>query len=66
MNDVQTDDFEGRELVDLESARIEAQKDIQNIKNTHFNAFDGNWSNWSIEICDRDRALLLIVPFSGN
>jgi len=65
-NAVKTQDFEGVELFDLHAARGEAHKDIDEIKQTHFNSLGSDWSKWSIEICDRDGALLLVVPFSRN
>jgi hypothetical protein len=66
MNDVKTQDFDGVELLDLETARGEAQKDIDEIKQTHFNSLGDDWSGWSIEIRDPDGALLLVLPFSRN
>ena len=66
MNDVKTQDFEGIELLDLATAQGEAQKDIDEIKLTHFNFLANDWSKWSIEICDHNGALLLVVPFSRN
>jgi hypothetical protein len=66
MNDVKTRDFDGVELFDLDAARGEAQKDIDEIKETHFNSLGNDWSGWSIEICDPDGTLLQVVPFSRN
>ena len=66
MNDVKTQDFDGVELADLEAARGEAQKDIDEILESHFASIGSNWTKWSIEICDDDGALLLVVPFSRN
>ena len=66
MNDVKTQDFDGLELPDLDAARGEAQKDIDEILETHFDSFGSDWTKWSIEICDGDGILLLIVPFSSN
>jgi hypothetical protein len=66
MNDVRTQDFEGMELGNIEAAQSEAEKDIAEIKQAHFNSLSGDWSKWSIEICDKDRALLLVVPFIKN
>ena len=63
MNDVKTQDFEGTELFNLDAAQGEAQKDIDEIKQTHFNS---DWSKWSIEIFDPAGTLLLVVPFSRN
>src|SRR4029078_12453861 len=56
MNDVRTRDFEGMELGNIEAAQSEAEKDIAEIKQAHFNSLSGDWSKWSIEICDKDRA----------
>ena len=66
MNDVKTQDYEGTELVNLDAAQDEAQKDIDEIKQTHFNSLGNDWSGWSIEILDCDGTLLLVVPFSRN
>ena len=66
MDGVKTQDFDGMELPDLEAARGEAQKDIDDIKHSHFNALGNDWSGWSIEVCDREGLLLLVVPFSRN
>lgn len=66
INDVTTKDVDGTELPNLEVARGEAQKDIAEIKLSHFNSLGPPWSSWTIEICDRDGALLLVVPFSNN
>jgi hypothetical protein len=66
MNDVKTQDFDGLELADLDAARGEAQKDINEILVTHFESLGSNWSKWSIEICDGDGVLLLVVPFKSN
>ena len=66
MNDVKTQDFDGTELIDLDAARGEAQKDIDEIKQMEFNSLGDDWSRWSIEIFDHNGALLLVVPFSRN
>jgi uncharacterized protein DUF6894 len=66
MNDVKTQDFDGVELPDLDAARGEAQRDIEEIKETHFESIGNDWTAWSIEICDRDGLLLLVVPFKSN
>jgi hypothetical protein len=65
-NGIKTRDFEGTELASLEAAKAEAHKDIAEIIKTHFGSFNGDWSKWSIEICDQHGAVLLIVPFSNN
>ena len=64
VNDVKTQDFEGTELIDLAAAKVEAQKDIDEITQTHL--MSGDRSKHSIEICDQDGTLLLVVPFSNN
>lgn len=66
MNDVKTRDFEGVDLPHLEAARAEAEKDIVDILKSHFQTIGSDWSTWSIEVCDRDGALLLVVPFSKH
>jgi hypothetical protein len=66
MNDVKTQDFDGIELADLEAARGEALKDIEEILESHFVSIGGDWTKWSIEICDIDGLLLLVVPFRSN
>ena len=53
-----------RELNNIEAAKVEAQKDIDEI--TRDNSPSSDWSTYSIEICDQDGALLLVVPFSAN
>ncbi len=65
-NAVKTRDFEGMELPNLEAAKVEAQKDIDEIIQTEFNSLGHDWSAWSIEICDDVGILLLVVPFSPN
>jgi len=66
MNHVKTQDFDGVELPDLDAARGEALKDIDEIKETHFESIGNDWTRWSMEICDSDGALLLVVPFTSN
>ena len=66
MNDVKTEDFDGTVLPSLEAAKGEAEKDIIEIKESHFESISGDWAKWSIEIRDRDGALLLVVPFLPN
>ena len=65
-NHVNTDDYVGLDLVDLEAARIEANKDIVDIMHSRSTALGNNWPQWSIEICDRRRKVLMVVPFSKN
>ena len=65
LNDVRTEDALGVELPSLEAARLEARKDIKDIKGAHFDSL-GDWTKWSIEICDKNGKLLLTVPFSTN
>jgi hypothetical protein len=62
-NHIDAEDFDGLELADLQSATREAQKDIADIMRARFETF-GDWSSWSIEICDAKRVLLKVVPFS--
>lgn len=64
-NHVDTHDYDGRELPSLEVAIEEAQKDIADIMRARFDTI-GNWPRWSIEICDEQRLLLKVVPFSPN
>ena len=64
-NHIVAEDFDGRELADLKTATREAQMDIADIIRVRFETL-GNWSRWSIEICDEDRVLLKVVPFSTN
>jgi hypothetical protein len=61
VNDVKTQDFDGTELANLAAAKVEAQKDIDEITET--NSLHGDRSKHCIEICDEDGALLLVVPF---
>jgi hypothetical protein len=64
-NHVDANDFDGRELPSLESAVAEAHADIADIKRARFETI-GSWTRWSIEICDDQRLLLKVVPFSAN
>ena len=66
LNHIKTRDFDGVVLSDLKSARREAEKDIAEIKESNFSSLKGDWAKWSIEICDNDGAVLLVVPFSRN
>ena len=66
VNDIKTQDFDGLILPDLAAAKVEAQKDIDEIGRTHFDSLSSDWSKWSIEICGEDGGLLLVVPFSSN
>jgi hypothetical protein len=65
-NHVNTDDYVGLKLLDLAAAKVEAEKDIIDIMNSRSSALGNNWPQWSIEICDRRRKVLLVVPFSNN
>jgi hypothetical protein len=65
MNDVYAPDLDGVVLPNLEAAKGEAEKDIEDIKLNRFKP-GGDWSKWSIEICDQKGDLLLVVPFSLN
>ena len=66
MNGVKTQDFDGMALLNLEAARAEAKNDIADIMQSHFKTLGNNWSEWSIEICNGDGVVLLVVPFSAN
>lgn len=66
MNDIKTQDVVGIDLPNLEAAKVEAQRDIDDIMASHFATLGHNWPKWSIEICDRQGTVLLIVPFSIN
>jgi hypothetical protein len=65
-NHMDTNDYVGLDLVDLEAARVEARKDIVDIINSRSTALGKHWPQWTIEICDRHRKVLLVVPFSEN
>jgi hypothetical protein len=65
-NHVNMHDEVGTELANLEAARTEALKDIVDIKNSQSEALDSHWPEWSIEICDDEGDVLLVVPFSRN
>lgn len=65
-NHVNTDDYVGLNLVDLAAARVEAEKDIVDIMSSRSTALGTHWPQWSIEICNRRRKVLLVVPFSRN
>jgi hypothetical protein len=64
VNGIKTQDFEGTELDNLAAAKVEAEKDIDEI--TESDSLHGDRSKHCIEICDEDGALLLVVPFSNN
>jgi hypothetical protein len=67
LNHIRTQDHDGVELPDIETARREALKDVDDIKRENFVMLDKNaWARWSIEICDEEGAVLLVVPFSEN
>jgi hypothetical protein len=60
-------DPEGVDLPDLESARREAYKDMDDLKRQNFETLDtSTWATWSIEICDDQNNVLLVIPFSVN
>ena len=65
LNDIHAPDFDGVVLPSLEIAKGEAEKDIVDIKGSRFKPGD-DWSKWSIEICDQQGSVLLVVPFSPN
>lgn len=65
-NHVHSEDFVGAELADLETAKDEARKDIIDIMGARSDTFGNRWPEWSIEICDHNRVLLFVVPFSNN
>lgn len=65
-NHVNTDDYVGLDLADLAAARVEALKDIADIMVSRSSALGTHWPQWSIEICDRKRKVLMVVPFSKN
>jgi len=65
-NHVNTQDFDGVELLDLASAAREARKDIAEIIKAGSDATENRWPEWAIEICDADQNVLLVVPFSSN
>ena len=41
-------------------------KDIADIVKTSSDLIGIGWSQWSIEVCDGERKVLLVVPFSSN
>lgn len=65
-NHINTDDYDGLDLISLQAARGEAQKDIADIVKSRSGMTGDRWSEWSIEICNRERKILLVVPFSSN
>ncbi|AMN40438.1 DUF6894 family protein [Rhodoplanes sp. Z2-YC6860] len=67
LNSSRAEDHEGVELLDLESARREAYKDVEDIKRQKFETLDtSSWTTWSIEICDEQGNVLLVIPFLAN
>jgi hypothetical protein len=65
-NHVHTQDFEGADLADLATAKREALRDIFDILKARSNVVGDSWQSWSIEICDLNRKVILVVPFSNN
>jgi hypothetical protein len=65
-NHVKTDDYVGLDLANLAAAKVEALKDIADIMVSRSSALGNGWPHWSIEICDRKRKVLMVVPFSNN
>ena len=65
-NHIHTEDATGTNLRDLAAARKEAMKDIVDIMKSRSDAVGNHWPDWSIEICDEDGQLLLVIPFSSN
>lgn len=65
-NHIYTQDLDGADLADLATAKREALKDILDILKARSNVVGVAWQSWSIEICDHDRKVLLVVPFSNN
>ena len=65
-NHVTTQDFDGADLADLATAKREALKDIADILKAGSAAVGNHWHDLSIEICDIDRKIVLVVPFSSN
>lgn len=65
-NHVDSEDLDGVELPDLQTAKREAAKDIADIVKTSSNDSRNHWSEWSIEVCDGERKIVLVVPFSSN
>ena len=65
-NHISTQDEVGTELANLDSARVEALKDIVDIKCSRSTALGNHWPEWSIEVCDDEGDVLLVVPFSPN
>lgn len=65
-NHVDSEDLDGVELPDLPTAKREAAKDIADIVKTSSDVSGNHWSEWSIEVCDGERKIVLVVPFSSN
>ena len=66
VDDMRVQDPEGTDLANLESAKGEARKDIADVKAARFDTLDGDWSHWTVEVCDHKGKLLLVVPFMIN
>lgn len=64
-NHITANDLDGRDLPDLETAMVEARKDITDIMRARFDTID-NWARWAIEIRDESHVLLSVVPFAPN
>lgn len=65
-NHTDAEDLIGLDLPDLKAAIGEARKDIADIKRARFDTVGDQWPRWSIEICDKNRLMLRVVPFSSN
>jgi hypothetical protein len=65
-NHIHTQDLEGADLADLATAKREALKDILDILKARSNVVGEYWQSWSIEICDLNRKVVLVVPFSND
>ena len=65
-NHVDSEDLDGVELPDLQTAKREAAKDIADIVKTSSDGSGNHWSEWSIEVCDGEHKIVLVVPFRSN
>lgn len=59
------DDVEGTELPDLAAARLEAEKDVEHLRQ-HRIAGRRCWAGWTMQVQDGGGAVLFVVPFSRS
>ena len=59
------DDVEGTELPNLATARQEAERDVEHLRQ-HRIGGRRNWAGWAMQVQDGSGAVLFVVPFSRS